>query len=88
MYQFIPSTWQAFGDGGNVLNNIDAVWAAARYLSYVCVYGNGDSSSGAKSSDPGDLWTALRAYNGGPESASGLYQSNVLAFMRGGDPYA
>ena len=47
--QFIPSTWDAYGNGGNVLDPRDAIPGAARYL----------AASGA----PGDMRGALFAYN-------------------------
>ena len=47
--QFIPSTWAAYGRGGDVTSNRDAIHAAARYL----------KASGA----PADMARALRAYN-------------------------
>lgn len=47
--QFIPSTWDAYGGGGDVLDPRDAILAAARYL----------AASGA----PSDMRGALYAYN-------------------------
>ena len=47
--QFIPSTWDAYGMGGDVNDPRDAILGAANYL----------SASGA----PGDLTGALYAYN-------------------------
>jgi hypothetical protein len=47
--QFIPSTWDAFGNGGDVMDPRDAIPAAARYL----------AASGA----PDDMRDALYAYN-------------------------
>jgi hypothetical protein len=47
--QFIPSTWEAYGMGGDVNDPHDAIMGAANYL----------SASGA----PGDLTGALYAYN-------------------------
>jgi hypothetical protein len=47
--QFIPSTWDAYGMGGDVNDPRDAIMGAANYL----------SASGA----PGDLTGALYAYN-------------------------
>jgi soluble lytic murein transglycosylase-like protein len=47
--QFIPSTWEAYGIGGDVNDPHDAIMGAANYL----------SASGA----PGDLRGALYAYN-------------------------
>jgi soluble lytic murein transglycosylase-like protein len=47
--QFIPSTWDAYGMGGDVHDPHDAIMGAANYL----------SASGA----PGDLTGALYAYN-------------------------
>jgi hypothetical protein len=47
--QFMPGTWDAFGNGGDVRNHRDAIHGAARYLRH----------SGA----PGDMTAALFAYN-------------------------
>ena len=47
--QFIPSTWDAYGNGGNILDPRDAIPAAARYL----------AASGA----PENMRDALYAYN-------------------------
>jgi len=47
--QFIPSTWAAYGMGGDVHDPHDAILGAANYL----------HASGA----PGDYWRALYAYN-------------------------
>jgi hypothetical protein len=47
--QFMPGTWEAFGNGGDVRNHRDAIHGAARYLRH----------SGA----PGDMTGALFAYN-------------------------
>ncbi|MEA2434013.1 MAG: hypothetical protein QOG54_1470 [Actinomycetota bacterium] len=47
--QFMPATWDAYGDGGNVMDPRDAIPAAARYL----------RASGA----PDRLRDALYAYN-------------------------
>ncbi len=47
--QFIPSTWKAYGMGGDVHDPHDAILGAANYL----------HASGA----PGDIHRALFAYN-------------------------
>jgi hypothetical protein len=47
--QFIPSTWAAYGRGGDITSNRDAIYAAARFL----------RAAGA----PSDMARALRAYN-------------------------
>jgi len=47
--QFIPSTWDIYGNGGNILDPRDAIPAAARYL----------AATGA----PDDMRSALFAYN-------------------------
>ena len=47
--QFIPTTWDIYGRGGDVTSNRDAIHAAARYL----------KATGA----PADMARALRAYN-------------------------
>ena len=50
--QFIPSTWEIYGEGGNIQDDHDAILAAARLL----------RANGA----PGDYARALRAYNDSP----------------------
>jgi membrane-bound lytic murein transglycosylase B len=50
--QFIPSTWEIYGEGGNIQDDHDAILAAARLL----------KANGA----PGDYARALRAYNNSP----------------------
>lgn len=47
--QFIPSTWEAYGEGGDVHDPHDAVLAAGRYL--------------AAAGGPADMRAALYAYN-------------------------
>lgn len=47
--QFLPSTWEAYGNGGDINDARDAIIGAARYL----------SASGA----PERMWDALFAYN-------------------------
>lgn len=47
--QFMPATWDAYGNGGDINNPRDSIVAAARYL----------SASGA----PDRMWDALFAYN-------------------------
>ena len=47
--QFLPSTWRAYGMGGDIDDPRDAIMAAANYLRH----------SGA----PGDIARALFAYN-------------------------
>jgi hypothetical protein len=47
--QFMPGTWEAFGNGGDVRDHRDAIHGAARYLRH----------SGA----PGDMTAALFSYN-------------------------
>jgi len=64
--QFIPATWRAYGLGGNVRNDRDAILGAANYL----------SASGANRG-PAGLRRALWAYN-----HSGHYVRSVLAYMR------
>jgi hypothetical protein len=47
--QFIPSTWQQYGDGGDINSNRDAILAAARLL--------------VRNGAPGDMANALFNYN-------------------------
>ena len=56
--QFIPSTWRAYGMGGNVRDPRDAIMGAANYL----------KATGA----PGNLRRALHAYNPSDLYVSGV----------------
>ena len=56
--QFIPSTWRAYGMGGNIRDPRDAIMGAANYL----------KASGA----PGNLRRALYAYNPSDLYVSGV----------------
>jgi cell wall-associated NlpC family hydrolase len=51
--QFLPSTWQIYGNGANIMNPADAIPAAARLL----------AANGA----PGNLQQAIFAYNHSPQ---------------------
>jgi cell wall-associated NlpC family hydrolase len=51
--QFLPSTWQIYGDGGDIMNPADAIPAAARLL----------LASGA----PANIPAAIFAYNHSPD---------------------
>jgi len=64
--QFMPATWRAYGLGGNIRNDRDAILGAANYL----------RSSGANRG-PAGLRRALWAYN-----HSDHYVRSVLAYMR------
>ena len=57
--QFIPATWDAFGDGGDINDFHDAIMGAARYLAH-----NGGGS--------GDLDTALWNYNHSDRYVAGV----------------
>lgn len=70
--QFLPATWDAFGDGGDVNDPHDAIMGAARYLAH-----NGGGS--------GDLDTALWNYNRSWNYVAGVKQ---YAAIMGGDPAA
>lgn len=53
MFQFTSDeTWEVYGEKGNRLNDRDAAWAAARYIADLC------------RKHDGNLWDALREYNG------------------------
>jgi soluble lytic murein transglycosylase-like protein len=64
--QFMPATWRAYGLGGNVRNDRDAIMGAANYL----------RSAGANRG-PAGVRGALWAYN-----HSGHYVRSVLAYTR------
>ena len=73
--QFIPSSWAAYGAGGDVNDNHDAILAAARYL----------KAAGG----PGDMAKAIFAYNhdSGYVTAVESYARNLLADPRAYDGY-
>jgi hypothetical protein len=73
--QFIPSTWAAYGDGGDVNDNRDAILAAARYL--------------RAAGGPADMARAIDAYNhdSGYVRAVESYAQNLLADPRAYDGY-
>lgn len=51
-FQFLPSTWQQWGNGGNIMSVSDSAYAAGRYLNYLF-------------NQNGRNWNAaLNAYNG------------------------
>lgn len=64
--QFMPPTWRAYGMGGNIRNDRDAIMGAANYL----------RASGA-TRGPAGLRDALWAYN-----HSDHYVRSVLGYMR------
>ncbi|MEA3075871.1 MAG: hypothetical protein QOF60_779 [Actinomycetota bacterium] len=86
--QFLPATWQQYGNGGDINSNHDAIFAAARYL----------KRNGA----PGDMQNALYNYNhaqqyvdavlaygdqmaANPRRYYGYHQWQVYYVMVGGD---
>ncbi|MFM8305424.1 MAG: transglycosylase SLT domain-containing protein [Actinomycetota bacterium] len=73
--QFIPSTWAAYGNGGDVNDDRDAINAAARYL----------KAAGG----PADMDRAIFAYNHdrGYVSSVKAYAQNLLADPRAYDGY-
>lgn len=73
--QFIPSSWRAYGNGGDVNDNRDAILAAGRYL----------KAAGG----PSDMDKAIFAYNhdNGYVAAVKAYAQNMLADPRAYDGY-
>jgi hypothetical protein len=73
--QFIPSSWAAYGNGGDVNDNRDAILAAGRYL----------KAAGG----PADMDRAIFAYNHdrGYVTAVKAYAANMLADPRAYDGY-
>ncbi|GMU79997.1 MAG: hypothetical protein AMXMBFR46_27850 [Acidimicrobiia bacterium] len=73
--QFIPSSWRAYGAGGDVNDNRDAILAAGRYL----------SAAGG----PADMGKAIYAYNhdAGYVNAVEAYARSMLADPRAYDGY-
>jgi hypothetical protein len=73
--QFIPSTWAAYGEGGDVDDPHDAILAAARYL--------------RAAGGPADMARAVFAYNhdSGYVAAVTAYAQTLLADPRAYDGY-
>lgn len=73
--QFIPSSWAAYGNGGDVYDNRDAILAAGRYL--------------AAAGGPADMDRAIFAYNHdqGYVRAVQAYARTMLADPRSYDGY-
>lgn len=73
--QFIPSSWKAFGNGGDVNDNRAAILAAGRYL--------------LAAGGPADMDKAIFAYNhdSGYVTAVKAYAQNLLADPRAYDGY-
>lgn len=73
--QFIPSSWAAYGNGGDVNDNRDAILAAGRYL--------------RAAGGPADMDRAIFAYNHdrGYVVAVKAYAANLLADPRAYDGY-
>lgn len=59
--QFMPETWEQYGDGGDVNDPEDAIPALGRYMSSV-----GDQVSDAARSEDHHVRLTLAAYNAGP----------------------
>lgn len=58
--QFIPSTWESFGNGGDPFNPRDAIPAMGRYMSYLKITLRNAGVEGD------EIDNVLRAYNAGP----------------------
>jgi len=73
--QFIPSSWEAFGAGGDIYDDRDAILAAGRYL----------AAAGA----PGDMNAALFAYNRSDHYVAAVraYAEQMIADERAYDGY-
>jgi hypothetical protein len=73
--QFIPSTWAAFGHGGDINDDHDAILAAGRYL--------------AATGGPSDMGRALLAYNHSSAYVAAVeaYAGVILADARAYDGY-
>src|SRR5438876_12262726 len=73
--QFIPSTWAAYGRGGDVTDNHDAILAAGRYL--------------AANGGPTNMDRALFAYNNSRNYVAAVkdYAGVMLADARAYDGY-
>jgi hypothetical protein len=73
--QFIPSTWTAFGHGGDINDDHDAIVAAGRYL--------------AATGGPADMGRALSAYNHSSAYVAAVeaYAGVMLADPRAYDGY-
>ena len=78
--QFIPSSWAAYGNGGDVNDNRDAILAAGRYLKAAGGPANMDKAIFAYNHDDGYV-TAVKAYAqnmlNDPRAYDGYYQWQV-----------
>jgi hypothetical protein len=78
--QFIPSTWAAYGNGGDVNDNRDAILAAGRYLRAAGGPANMDKAIFAYNHDDGYV-AAVKAYAENmlenPRAYDGYYQWQV-----------
>jgi hypothetical protein len=78
--QFIPSTWAAYGNGGDVNDNRDAILAAGRYLKAAGGPANMDKAVYAYNHDDGYV-AAVKAYAANmldnPRAYDGYYQWQV-----------
>jgi len=78
--QFIPSTWAAYGNGGDVNDNRDAILAAGRYLRAAGGPANMDKAIFAYNHDDGYV-LAVKAYAANmlenPRAYDGYYQWQV-----------
>jgi len=78
--QFIPSSWAAYGNGGDVNDNRDAILAAGRYLKAAGGPANMDRAIFAYNHDNGYV-AAVKAYAENmlehPEAYDGYYQWQV-----------
>jgi membrane-bound lytic murein transglycosylase B len=78
--QFIPSTWAAYGNGGDVNDNRDAILAAGRYLKAAGGPANMDKAIFAYNHDDGYV-AAVKAYAENmlenPRAYDGYYQWQV-----------
>jgi membrane-bound lytic murein transglycosylase MltF len=85
--QFLPSTFAAYGKGGNINDNHDAILAAARYLADAGGPANMDKALFAYNHDNGYV-AAVKAYAqvmlADPKAYDGYYQWQVLFAMAGG----
>lgn len=83
--QFTPSTWAAWGDGGDVWNPEDAIPASARFLDNLYEHSlKVLENNGGEGDDPMELMAA--SYNGGPGAVEAGACGTPARVPQCGDP--
>jgi hypothetical protein len=88
--QFLPSTWAAFGNGGDINSTRDAIFAAARYLAHNG--GNVDMGPALWNYNHSDYYVRgvtlyAEAIAEHPLAFRGFYSWGIWYISRAGDAY-